>query len=172
MAQVFEDTNRLVVLRSGLNQPDGALLRSLLEAKGVPSFLANEQVAGIHPGFSANLMVRYGDLGRARQVLDNVATLPACAFPVRHDPDGEELACARCGSSRVHPFQGTLPSSLPFFKVTAKPGEGWFHCLQCDSYYNDRRPRFSSLSLALIWGGTLAFATLIVIWLINCIRWL
>ncbi|WP_417465346.1 DUF2007 domain-containing protein [Kordiimonas sp.] len=172
MTQVFEDHNRLVVLRSGLSQPDGALLRSVLESHGIHAFLSGEHVAGMNEGLWANLMVRAADYEDAQKALSNLAMMPSKAFPVRHDADGEELACLRCGSGRVHAFEGRVPTSLPFVKVMAERGQGWYHCLQCGSYYNDRRPRFSSLSIALMWGGTLALATLIGIWIINWIKWL
>ncbi|WP_262689560.1 hypothetical protein [Kordiimonas aestuarii] len=171
MTQVLEDENRLVVIRSHLNAPDGRLMRSLLDARGIHAFLSGENVAGMNEGMFANLMVRAGNREEAEHILSNVRALPASAFPVRQDPDGEELACHRCGSSRVHPFVGRLPSSVPFLRQTVSQKDAFYHCLECGSYYTEKRPRFSSLTIAVMWGGTLALITLLIIWVINWLQW-
>ena len=164
MVQVFEDDNRLVVIRSHLNGAEGRLMRTLLDARGIHAFLAGENVAGMNEGMFANLMVRAGDRQAAEEILGNVTALPA---QVRHDPDGEELACQRCGSQRVHPYVGPLPSSIPFVRRRAEVGDACFHCLECGSYYSEKRPRFTSFTLALTWGGILALATLGALYIIN-----
>ena len=167
MAQVFEDDNRLIVIRSHLNAADGRLMRTLLDARGIHAFLAGENVAGMNEGMFANLMVRAGDREAAEAILSNVTAMPAT---VRHDPDGEEMACQRCGSQRVHPYVGPLPSSLPFMRPRAEPGDACYHCLECGSYYSEKRPRFTSFSLALAWGGILALATLGALYIINFLQ--
>lgn len=167
MVQVFEDDNRLVVIRSHLNAAEGRLMRTLLDARGIHAFLAGENVAGMNEGLFANLMVRAGDRRMAEEILSNVTALPA---QVRQDPDGEELACKRCGSQRVHPYVGPLPTSVPFMRPHAAPEDACYHCLECGSYYSEKRPRFSSLSLALAWGGILALATLGALWVINFLQ--
>ncbi len=118
MVQVFEDDNRLVVIRSHLNAAEGRLMRTLLDARGIHAFLAGENVAGMNEGLFANLMVRAGDRQFAEEILSNVTALPA---QVRHDPDGEELACKRCGSQRVHPYVGPLRHQCPSCAQTPRP---------------------------------------------------
>ncbi|TNE65014.1 MAG: DUF2007 domain-containing protein [Alphaproteobacteria bacterium] len=173
MNNAFADNNRLVVVRSGLDSADAALLRSLLEGNGVQVFVANENVASMNQGMWADLYVRASDRARAEAILGKVATLPRCAIPVRRDEDGEELACVHCGSTRVHPFEGAVPTVVPGVRRQARLKDHWYHCLQCDSYYQEgRRPRFSGLPVALAWGGLLGLATLGVIWLIEYLRYL
>ncbi|NVJ98687.1 MAG: hypothetical protein HWE25_11075 [Alphaproteobacteria bacterium] len=172
MTEVFSEENRLIVLRTGLNQPDGMLLRSVLEAQDIYAFLANENVAGMNEGLYANLMVYAHDLERANAALQKVATMPRCAIPVRRDEDGEEIACRHCGSERVHPFEGVVPTIIPGVKITTRKGEAWYHCLQCDSYFKNSLSRLASIPVALMWGGALAGLTLFVIWVIEFLRWL
>ena len=167
MVEVLEDENRLIVIRSHLNAAEGRLMRTLLDARGIHAFLAGENVAGVNQGMFANLMVRAGDRAAAEAILSNVTALPAT---VRHDPDGEELACQRCGSQRVHPYVGVLPTSVPFLRARAEPEDACYHCLECGSYYSEKRPRFTSLSLALVWGGILALATLGALYIINLLQ--
>lgn len=172
MTEVFEDHNRLVPVRTGLMQADAQLLKSLLDANGVQVFLTHENMGSLNYGVRADIMVRAIDKVRADAALANVATLPHGAFPARLDEDGEELACQHCGSERVHPFEGQVPSGVPGLRWAAAKDDQWYHCLQCDSYFRNRRSRLAGLPIALIWGGTLAALTLFVIWLIEFLRWL
>lgn len=172
MTQVLEEDMRLVVLRSNLNQPDGALLRSVLEAQDIPVFLAGEHVAGMNEGLYANLMVHAKDWKRAEEVLSKVATMPRCAIPIRRDEDGEPIACRHCGSERVHAFEGEVPTIVPGVKVHASKNDDWYHCLQCDSYFRNSLSRFSSIPVGLMWAGALALLTLGIVWLIEFLRWL
>ncbi|WP_155895736.1 hypothetical protein [Kordiimonas gwangyangensis] len=55
-------------------------------------------------------------------------------------------------------------------RPNAAPEDACYHCLECGSYYSEKRPRFSSLSLALAWGGILALATLGALWVINFLQ--
>lgn len=172
MTEVFEDHNRLVPVRTGLNQADAQLLKSLLDANGVQVFLTHENMGSLNYGVRADLMVRAIDKVRADAVLAKVATLPRGAFPARLDEDGEELACRHCGSERVHPYVGAVPSGIPGIKLSASQADNWYHCLQCDSYFRNQRSRLAGIPIALMWGGTLAALTLFVIWLIEFLRWL
>lgn len=172
MTEVFEDHNRLISIRSGLSGPDAQLLKSVLNANGVEVFLSNENMGTMNIGLRTDVMVRAIDKVRADSVLDKVATMPRCALPTRLDEDGEEIACRHCGSERVHPFEGAVPTLIPGIKLSAAKGQHWYHCLQCDSYFKNSLSRLAGIPIALMWGGTLAALTLFVIWLIEFLRWL
>jgi DNA-directed RNA polymerase subunit RPC12/RpoP len=172
MTEVFEDHNRLVPVRTGLDQADAQLLRSLLDANGVQVFVSHENMGSLGYGVRADIMVRAIDKVRADAVLAKVATLPRSAIPVRLDEGGEEIACRHCGSERVHPYEGAVPTLIPGLRLAARRDERWYHCLQCDSYFRDRRSKFAGIPIALMWGATLAVLTLFVIWLIEFLRWL
>jgi len=172
MTEVFEDHNRLIPVRTGLSASDAQLLKSVLNANGVDVFLTNENMGSMNIGLRTDVMVRAIDKVRVDAVLNKVATMPRCQLPNRLDDDGEEIACRHCGSERVHPFEGAVPTIIPGIKLKATRGERWYHCLQCDSYFKNSLSRTASFPLALLWGGVLAALTLLIIWLIEFLRWL
>lgn len=172
MTEVFEDHNRLIAIRTGLDASDAQLLKSLLDANGVEVYLSNENMGSLGYGVRTDIMVRAIDKVRADAVLTKIATMPRCAIPTRLDEDGEEIACRHCGSERVHPFEGEVPTIIPGIRLKADKAEGWYHCLQCDSYFKNSLSRLASIPVAMMWGGALAGLTLFIIWLIEFLRWL
>ncbi|MCJ9427662.1 putative signal transducing protein [Kordiimonas marina] len=168
------DGNRLVALRTGLEGADAQLLRSLLESKGLQVFLVNESAVSGMTGHavSVDLYVRAVDKPKADAILGNVVTLPRAMQPHRFDEDGEELSCHHCGSTRVHPYEGKVPTLIPGLKLQSGKNERWYHCLQCDSYYEEGRKRFSGWPIAVMWAAVLGLASLGLMWVINFLRFL
>lgn len=172
MTETFTQQDRLVTIRTGLYQADAALMRSLLEGHGIQVFMNAEHASTMNEGYNTDVMVRASQWKEAEEVLNKVATMPRCAIPVRLDEDGEERACAHCGSTRVHPFEGEVPTFIPGIRIAATRGENWFHCLQCDSHYRDKRSRFAGLPVALAWSATVGLSVLGLYWFIDWLRWL
>lgn len=172
MTATFEQQDRLVTIRRGLEQADAALLRSLLEGAGVTVFMNGEHMGALHPGIRAEIMVRASEWKLAEETLQKVATMPRCAIPTRLDVDGEERACAQCGSTRVHPFEGEVPTFIPGIRIATNKEDEWFHCLQCDSYYKDRRSRFSGLPFAMMWSAIVGVFVISLYWLIDWLKYL
>ncbi|WP_374763540.1 hypothetical protein [Yunchengibacter salinarum] len=166
----FSEQDRLVPLRRGLNAGDAQSLRSILEGNGIQVFLANENMGTMGYGVAIDLMIRASDRAYADEVLSKVVALPHRPEDRLFDTDGEERACAHCGSSRVRAWRGAVPTGIPFVKAQARPQDLWFHCLQCDSLFQEKRSRYSSLGLALMWGLALGGLTLVVIWLIALLQ--
>ncbi len=172
MTANFEQQDRLVTLRGGLDPSDAQLLRSLLEGNGIKVFMNGEHMSAVHPAVRADIMVRASEWKEAEQVIQKVATMPRCAIPTRLDEDGEERACAQCGSTRVHRFEGEVPTFIPGIRLAAQKQDDWFHCLQCDSYYKDKRSRFSGLPFALIWSAFVGLFVICLYWLIDWLKYL
>ncbi|MEX0299812.1 MAG: DUF2007 domain-containing protein [Kordiimonas sp.] len=172
MTANFEQQDRLVTLRGGLDPSDAQLLRSLLEGNGVKVFMNGEYMSSVHPAVRADIMVRASDWKEAEQVIQKVATMPRCAIPTRLDEDGEERACEQCGSTRVHRFEGEVPTFIPGIRLAAQKQDDWFHCLQCDSYYKDKRSRFSGLPFALMWSACVGLFVICLYWLIDWLKYL
>jgi len=172
MAEQFTDYNRLVPLRTGLDAGDAQMLKSVLNANGVEVFLNGENMASLNYAVRTDIMIRAIDQVRADAVIEKIATMPRCQLPQHVDDDGEERSCAQCGSTRVHPFVGEVPSMIPGIRYAAESDGEWYHCLQCDSHYRDRRSSFSGLPIALMWSAFLGSLGFGLYWFINWLRWL
>lgn len=172
MAEEFTDYNRLVPVRTGLEPADAQLLKSVLTANGVEVFMNGENMGALNYAVRADIMVRAIDKVRAESVIQKIATMPRCQLPRHFDEDGEEHACSHCGSSRVHPFVGEVPTFIPGIRLAAEQNGGWFHCLQCDSHFRDRRSRFSGLPIAFMWSAALGAFGIGLYWFIDWLKWL
>ncbi|MBL4788930.1 MAG: hypothetical protein JKY60_07735 [Kordiimonadaceae bacterium] len=172
MAEVFDDYNKLVPLRKGLETSDAQLLRSLLNANDIEVFLNSENMSGLHCVVQTDVMIRVIDKVRADSVLKKVATLPRCALPRHFDEDGEERACTQCGSTQVHPFVGEVQTFIPGIRLAARKGDSWFHCLQCDTHYQDKHSRFAGMPIALMWSASLGGFVFALYWFFDWLRWL
>lgn len=172
MAEQFDDYNRLIPLRTGLETADAQLLKSVLNANGVEVFLNGENMSSLNFVVRTDIMVRAIDKVRADAVIDKIATMPRCQIPRHTDEDGEERACAHCGSTRVHPYVGEVPTIIPGIRLAAEQGAGWFHCLQCDSHYRDKRSQFSGMPFAMMWSAALGGFGFGLYWFIDWIKWL
>ena len=161
------DLDKLVVIRSNLDGHQANMLKLNLEGQGVPAFLANENTGSLNFVSNTDLFVRAKDWAAAEQALSKIDIFPRA--PRKFDADGDEISCRHCGSSRIMPFVGDVPTLIPFVGRKAAPNDGWFHCLECNSYYNASRPRFSAMPIALGWS---AFMGLLVFGLILLINWL
>lgn len=164
--------DNLVVVRTGLDRHQAALFKSNLEGHGIAAFLENEHIGSLNYVVHTDLLVRSVDKGAAEALLSKVDTIPVSKFPTRLDADGEERACQHCGSMRVHPYVGAVATWVPGFKIQAAPGEGWFHCLECDSYYREQPLGFASLPVALLWSVTLGAVVFGLYFLIQWLRFL
>jgi len=163
-----QDLNKLVVIRAGLDGQQANMLKLNLEGQGVSAFLANENTGSLNIHSHTDLFVRAKDWAAAEKLLSKIEAFPRP--PRKFDADGDEIGCSHCGSSRVRPFIGSVPTLVPLVGIKAGPDDGWFHCLECNSYYSVSRNRFSSMPIALGWSafmGALAFGLVLLInWLI------
>lgn len=166
------DLNKLVPIRTGLDRSQADLLKANLEGHGVPAFLANENIGSLNFVVHTDLLVRAKNWKDAEQLLSKIDAIPASRFSKRFDPDGEEYACQHCGSMRVHPFVGEVPTWLPGLKLKAVPEQTWFHCMECDSYYREKRSSFISFPIAMMWSLTLGAFVLGLYFLIQWLRFL
>lgn len=174
MTQSLNTNDSLTILRGSLDTGDALVLKSALEGNGIPAFLHNENMAGIGMGavIRVDLLVRNRDKVAAERALANVINLPRADGDRILDSDGEEIACTQCGSSRIRAYTGDVPSIIPFLAPKARPADKWYHCLQCNHYFQIGFERFSSLKMAIFWGLTLGVITLLVIWFIQWLKWL
>jgi len=172
MAEQFTDYNRLIPLRTGLDTGDAQLLKSVLNANGVEVFLNGENMSSLNYVVRTDIMIRAIDKVRADAVIEKIATMPRCQIPRHIDEDGEERSCSQCGSTRVHPFAGEVPTFFPGIRVEARKEDGWFHCLQCDSHYKDKRSQFAGMPFALMWSVLLGSFGFALYWFIDWLRWL
>ena len=162
----------LIVVRRGLDRHQATLFKSNLEGHGITAFLENEHIGSLNYVVHTDLLVRAADKTAAEALLSKVDAIPVARFPSRMDPDGEEYACHQCGSMRVHPFIGAVPTWVPGVKVQATPDGGWFHCLECDSYYREKGLGFASFPIAMMWSLTLGAIVLGLYFLIQWLRFL
>jgi len=172
MPEKFDDYNRLVPLRREMEPADAQLMRSLLTANGIEVFLNGENMGSLNYVVRTDIMIRAIDKVRAESVLKKVSAIPRRQLPSHFDGDGEERACAQCGSTQIHPYVGEVPTIIPGIRLSAGAGEGWYHCLQCDSHYRDQPTRFSGMPIALMWGGFLGASGFALYWIIDWLKWL
>lgn len=172
MTKPQTDMDQLVPLRSGLDARQAGLLKTNLEGQGVPAYLASEAAGAAPVKGQADLFVRAKNWQQAETLLSKIEVIPASRFPGRTDADGEELACDHCGSSRVHPYVGKVPTLIPGVYQVATPEDQWVHCLDCDSYSRTRRARFTGAPIALMWGGALGLLFFGLYFLIQWLRFL
>lgn len=160
------ELTQLVPLRSGLGFQQAQMLKANLEGAGIPAFLSNEDAGDLKFGGVTDILVRANRWKEAEVQIGKISLMPA---PPQHF---EDAACEHCGSSRIHPFVGAVPTFIPMVKLSAVQEDGWFHCLECDSYWRNERKRFSSLPVAFLWSITLGAVALAAYSLIQWLRWL
>ncbi len=168
MTKQFENHDRLIAYRRDMEIAEAQLLKSLLEANGVPTFLAHENMATFTPAVRTDLMIRYIDRVRADSALENVEPLK---FNRADFGDPDEPACRQCGSMHVHSYVGAVPTLMPGVKIAADPRDQWMHCMQCDSYYREGRRRFTSVGIAFSWAATMGLLTLAIILFFRWLSW-
>ncbi len=168
--QQTQQVDQLIMLKAGLNSADAALLKSVMEGEGIQAFTSGGDAN--HFNAPVDLLVKMSDKERAVALLQKVVTMPRCAIPVRRDEDGEEQACKHCGSTRVHPYEGEVPTFIPGIRIEAKKVDNWFHCLQCESHYRDERSRLSGMPIGLLWSAALGAGTIGLYAIIDWLRWL
>ncbi|MCK0068856.1 putative signal transducing protein [Kordiimonas laminariae] len=170
--QQQSNIDQLVMLRSGLDPSDADLLKSVLEGESIQAFVSDNGMRAAGYRSVVDVMVKSTDHAEASKLLEKIVTMPRCAIPIRRDDDGEEYACKHCGSVRVHPFEGEVPTFIPGIRIAAKKTDKWFHCLQCDSHYREERSRFSGMPIAFAWGGALGGFSIALYMVIDWLRWL
>lgn len=164
------DLDKLVAVRSGLDGHQANMLKLNLEGQGVPAFLANENVGSLNFVSHTDLFVRAKDWAAAEQILSKIDTFPRASGSM--GAEDIDVGCSHCGSSRVMPFVGNVPTAIPFVVTKAGPTDGWYHCTECDSYYTASRSRFSSMPIALGWSAFMGALALGIILLINWLSYL
>ena len=170
MAMTEDNLDDLVIVRSSLEQGQAQIMQSLLNSHGISAFPNNDNVSSLQYGVKTDLLVRKADFERSDMLLKNIAAIPP-KFGMGNGHSAFDVECIHCGSMHVKPFTGAAPTWIPFVKIDAKSEDGWRHCSQCNSYYNEKDKRFRSLPVALSWGLTLAAVTIAIISLIKWLRW-
>lgn len=161
------DMEQLVAIRTGLSLQQAHMLKSNLEGRGIPTFLSGDEPGVMRFGGQTSLLVRAKHWKHAEELLSNITLLPSA--PNAH---ADDMACTQCGSARIHPFVGEVPTFFPKVNISAEPEDGWFHCLECDSYWRDRMRKFASFPIAFLWSITLGLVMLAVYSLIQWLKWL
>lgn len=131
----MNNTDEIVVFRNFENPIDANIVKSKLDAHGIPCFLTEENMASLYPGASSlmNFNVRLHlfayDIERARNIMEeNHLVLD----------DESTTKCPQCKSRKVErdfpkKFSLTLASTLNllFFGVFF-PHKKIFRCLDCE----------------------------------------
>lgn len=134
------ERDEIIVFKNFETTIEANIVRSKLDAYGIPCFLTEENMTNLYPGasslmnFSVRLHLFAHDLPRARQVLEeNHLNLD----------DESTIKCPKCNSRRVErdfpkklstTFASTL--NVMFFGVLF-PEKKVFRCLECDFEFND-----------------------------------
>lgn len=166
--QPLDHQDKLITLKRGLALAEASVLKSVLEANGVPAFLTAGHMAGLNYAVETDLQIRQIDRPRAEHVLTNITPMRA------HTPAGEigdDIHCPTCGTSRLEPVVGQIRTALPFVTIDATPEDRWFKCTHCHSRFQDGPRRFSSLGIALAWAGVMGALTLAAIWVLSSLRY-
>ncbi len=158
----------LETLVACLDGQDAEGLHAILKQAGFECFLSPSNQLSRKGTKAFDVLVRTKDMLGAKTVMSRVSVMPRGTAKL--DADGELLYCALCGSDHVHAYQGQIPTIIPSISRTAEPSAGWYHCLTCDGYYNNKPSRYKSLPFGLMYGSILAAFTLLVIWLIEWLR--
>jgi len=131
----MNNSDEIVVFRNFENPIEANIVKSKLDAYGIPCFLTEENMANLYPGASSlmNFNVRLHlfayDIERARNIMEeNHLALD----------DESTTKCPRCKSSKVErdfpkKFSLTLTSTLNilFFGIFF-PHKKIFRCLECE----------------------------------------
>ena len=165
--------DKLVTFKTCLDLGEAHVLRSLLDAHGIPVYLAGEHMISTYPslGFLEAIPVQImsSDMARARAVMAGVAVLPNKAAELADDPD----FCPKCGSTHVFRFSGPVKRFMGLVQVDQPQDSPWRACMQCQHRFKPGASRvMANLWLAALWGGTLAGVTLGLLFVINWLRWL
>lgn len=166
------DLDKLVALRTKLDSHQAQLLKTNLEGRGVPAFVANENVSSLISVNTADLYVRAKDWRTAEELLTKIEASPRHWPQPPPEPEVVEQACSHCGSHRVVPYVDPVPTWVPFVSEDARPEDGWLRCLECGSHTLGRRRRFAGLGVAFGWSAFMALLAFSVILLINWLRYL
>jgi hypothetical protein len=138
--QGMDNRDEIVVLGEFQTSIDANIVKSKLDAYGIPCFLTEENMANLYPGasnlmnFSVRLHLFSGDVERAKHILEeNHLVLD----------DDSVLKCPKCKSRKLErdfpkKFSLTFASALNtlFFGVFF-PHKKIFRCLECDYEFND-----------------------------------
>jgi Putative prokaryotic signal transducing protein len=131
----MQDHNDIIVFQKFDNAIEANIVKSKLDAYGVPCFLTEENMANLYPGasnlmsFGVRLHLFEHDVERARQIMSE--------NNLRVDDDSTTI-CPHCKSNQVErdfPKQLTLKpmAALRFlFFGIFYPGKKVYRCLDCD----------------------------------------
>ena len=133
------ETDEIVVFRKFETTIEANIVKSKLDAFGIPCFLTEENMTNLYPGasslmnFNVRLHLFANDVPRAHQVLEET-----------HLDSGDEnvVRCPKCNSKRVERdfprnMSTTFASALNvmFFGVFF-PERKIYRCLDCDTEFN------------------------------------
>ncbi len=163
----------LITFKTCLDLGEAHVLRSLLDAHGIPVYLASEHMASAYPSLgyleAIPVQIRESDRARADAVMADVAVMPNRAAEVADDPD----FCPNCGSTHVFRFSGTVKRYFGLAVMEQEIDSKWRLCKQCEHKFRLGASRLAAnLWLAFLWGGTLAGLTLGLLFVINWLKYL
>ena len=161
--------DELVEVRTGLSTHDAYLLKNYLQSQEIQAFVQDDDMASMQYAVQARILVKSHDLVKAQSVLENVVTMNA---GTTFDAQAYDVFCPKCGSYQVHPHIGAVPSPVPGITVEAKAEDRYYHCLQCDNYFPEKRSRYTSLPFGCMWGICLSLGVIALIWFIEWLRYL
>lgn len=165
MSDIINIGDAMVILRSYLDADEAMVIKSALEANGVPAYLSAPNMAGMNYAVKTDIRVRMADKVRAEHVLAQVhmdSDAAATDWP-------DDISCPTCGVSHYERMTDIKPAfALLFAGLDPKP-QHWFRCKHCGTRFHDGPTRFRSIGVAFAWAATLGMATLLVI---GFIRWL
>lgn len=172
MTRAFDNDSKLVPIRTNMASADAQVLKSVLQSCGIDVFLNADHMSGMGYGVQTDVLVHAGELQAAEEALKNIVALPHNHMSQQLDADGDYHECKQCGSTRVQPYQGEVPTLIPGIRIAAEANGGWFHCMQCDSYYRNQRSRFEAFPFAMVWSVLAGLFVLTLYWLIDWLKWL
>ncbi len=133
------ERDEIVVFRKFETTIEANIVKSKLDAYGIPCFLTEENMTNLYPGasslmnFNVRLHLFARDVPRAQQVLEESPIDPGDEHAVR---------CPKCNSTRVErdfprKMSTTFTSALNvmFFGVFF-PEKKIYRCLECDTEFN------------------------------------
>lgn len=115
---------------------DAQVRRTMLEAAGIPAFVADDHLIGMDWLYSAavggaRLQVQAEDEAAAREWLGADATAELAAVEESREPDVDGDLCPRCGSDRVRESR-LLRTTLALSLVSGVPLFAWRNRWVCE----------------------------------------
>lgn len=131
----MEERDEIVVYRKFASSIEANIIKSKLDAYGIPCFLTEENMANLYPGtsslmnFNVRLHLFAGDLENAKHILEETHL---------EIDDGQLPKCPQCSSRRIErdfpkklSLTFTAALNIMFFGIFI-PHKKVIRCLDCD----------------------------------------